>query len=365
MASFSSESKVIRVLVVDDDDAIRQRTVDSLQKDPRIEVIAEANDGAVAIDAVKEHKPDVVIMDVYMPTMDGCVATEKLSVKYPGTKVVALTEAAEVESLTRMIVAGAVGYAIKGASVDKLAQVVVDVMSEEYFVDPSAVDELFASVVHLAREEHELRVSAERIAVELKQAYRETVTALVNALKSRDNDTEEHGDRVASLVLAVGKRLGLKGRKMIDLEYSALFHDIGKLAVPDVILYNEDDLTEQEWEIIRQHTVVGEQILRPISFLNRVARIVRCSHENWDGTGYPDGLSGEDIPLESRIVFVCDAYDAMTTQRTYQKAFTQEAAIARMSELSGVHFDPQVVDALIAELNDVKNHSVVASSEAK
>jgi HD-GYP domain-containing protein (c-di-GMP phosphodiesterase class II) len=113
--------------------------------------------------------------------------------------------------------------------------------------------------------------------------------------------------------------------------------------------------------VIRQHTVVGEQIIRPVGILRNVARIVRHSHEHWDGSGYPDELTGESIPIESRIVFACDAYDAMTTTRTYQNAMSDERARARMRELSGVHFDPQVVDALLAVLDEEQQGSAQPS----
>jgi HD-GYP domain-containing protein (c-di-GMP phosphodiesterase class II) len=169
----------------------------------------------------------------------------------------------------------------------------------------------------------------------------------VNAIRYRDFDTEEHGDRVAQRVVEVGRRLGLSSRQLIDVEYGAIFHDIGKIAVPDAILHNTDALSEDEWSIIRQHTVIGEEIIQPISFLRGVSLIVRHSHEHWDGTGYPDQLQGEQIPIESRIVFACDAFDAMTSTRSYQQALSTDAAIERMRELRGTHFDPVVVDALL------------------
>jgi putative nucleotidyltransferase with HDIG domain len=236
---------------------------------------------------------------------------------------------------------------VKGSDPTKLADVVVDAAHSQYFVDPTAVDDLFESVVLLAREERRRRADAERLARDLQRAYRETITALVNALRWRDGETEAHGDRVSERVVDVCRRLGLSDQQVSDAEYGAIFHDIGKIAVPDAILHNTDDLTEDEWQVIRQHTVVGEQILRPIGFLRAVARIVRHSHEHWDGSGYPDALVGEQIPIESRIVFACDAFDAMTTERSYQEAMALPRAIERMRELRGVHFDPQVVDALL------------------
>jgi response regulator RpfG family c-di-GMP phosphodiesterase len=338
---------VVRVLVVDDDEDMRAMVSAGLDRDERIDVVARAHDGREAVALADEHDPDVVVMDVNMPRLDGCGATEQIVGAHPRVKVVALTGTVDVETVTKMVLAGAVGYAVKGTDPAKLADVVVAASRKAYFVDPAAVDELFESVVRLAREERARRAQAEQLAAELTRAYKETVTALANALRSRDHDTEEHGDRVAEHVVAVGKKLRLGIEQLVDLEYGALFHDIGKIAVPDAILHNTDALTDDEWAVIRTHTVIGEEILRPISFLGKVSRIVRHSHEHWDGSGYPDALRGEDIPIESRIVFACDAFDAMTTTRTYQKAMSRDAAIQRMRELRGVHFDPAVVDALL------------------
>jgi len=342
----------VRVLVVDDDREVREVIATALAADPRIAVVARAHDGAEAVRLADETDPDVVIMDVHMPHVDGCSATEQILGSHPEMRVVALTGAVDPDTITRMILAGAVGYAVKGSDPNLLAKIVVDAAHEQYFVDPSAVDDLFESVVLLAREERRRRAEAERLAEALQRGYRETVTALVNALRWRDGDTEAHGDRVSERAVAVCDKLGLDEQQRSDTEYGAIFHDIGKIAVPDSILHNTDDLTEEEWLVIRQHTVIGEQIIEPVGFLRGVSRIVRHSHEHWDGSGYPDGLAGEQIPIESRIVFACDAFDAMTTTRSYQEALSRERGIARMVELRGTHFDPVVVDALLEVLAD-------------
>lgn len=363
-AAASDADGPVRVLVVDDERDVRDVVAELLQSDPRIEVVARAHDGVEAVRLADETDPHVVVMDVNMPRVDGCSATERILGAHPDVRVVALTGTVDPETVTRMIVAGAVGYAVKGSDPAQLANAVVDAAHSGYFVDPSAVDRLFESVVRLAREERRRRAEAERLAEDLRQAYRETVTALINALRWRDGDTEAHGDRVAERVVAVSRKLGLDERQVTDAEYGAVFHDIGKIAVPDAILHNTDDLTEDEWAVIRQHTVIGEQIIRPVGFLRNVARIVRHSHEHWDGSGYPDELAGEAIPIESRIVFACDAYDAMTTKRSYQEAMSDERAIARMRELSGRHFDPTVVDALIQVLEEERRDGAGQLPEA-
>lgn len=355
----------VRVLVVDDDRDVREMVATALDADPRIDVVARAFDGAEAMRMAEEFDPQVVVMDMQMPRVDGCTATERILSHHPDMRVVALTGTVDPDTITRMILAGAVGYAVKGSDPEQLANVVVDAAHELYFVDPRAVDDLFESVVLLAREERRRRAEAERLAADLQRGYRETVAALVNALHWRDGETEAHGDRVSERVVKVCDKLGLSPQQRSDAEYGAVFHDIGKIAVPDSILHNTDDLTEDEWKVIRQHTVVGEQIIQPIGFLRGVSKIVRHSHEHWDGSGYPDALSGEQIPIESRIVFACDAFDAMTTKRTYQDAMSSERAIERLQELRGVHFDPTVVDALLEVLADEGEPAAAATAAAR
>lgn len=338
---------LVRVVVVDDERDVREVICAALAADSRIDIVGRAHSGSEAVTITDELNPDVVVMDVHMREMSGVTATEEIVGAHPDVHVVALTGSTDPDTITRMILAGAVGFAVKGADPSHLADVVVAASKKHYFVDPCAVDNLFESVVVLAREERRRRSEAEALARELKSAYRETVTALVNALRWRDGDTEAHGDRVALRVVKVSQNLGLTREQCRDAEYGAVFHDIGKIAVPDAILHNTDDLTDEEWQVIRQHTVIGEEIIKPIGFLRNVSKIVRHSHEHWDGSGYPDGLKGDEIPIESRIVFACDAFDAMTTNRSYQEALTLDQALERVRDLSGVRFDPEVARALI------------------
>lgn len=354
----------IRVLVVDDDPAVREMVVAILEQEPTITIVGTAGSGLEAIRLADELHPHVIVMDVHMPRLDGFAATERILSEHPEIRVVALTGTVDPDSVTGMVVAGAVGYAVKGSAPEKLRAAVVEAARNGYYLDPEALDELFKSVLRLAREERRRRSEAERLARELKRGYRETAAALVNALRWRDGETEAHGDRVSERVVAVCRKLGLTVKQTSDAEYGAIFHDIGKIAVPDAILHNTDDLTDEEWAVIRQHTVIGEQIIRPITFLRDVSKIVRHSHEHWDGSGYPDGLVGEDIPIESRIVFTCDAYDAMTSNRTYQDSLGTEGAAARMLELRGVHFDPVIVDALFEVLEDERRTAELVDQTA-
>ena len=181
----------------------------------------------------------------------------------------------------------------------------------------------------------------------IERNYKDTIQALVHALEARDQYTAGHSGFVAEWALEVGARLGMDVADLRDLELGAILHDIGKVAVPDQILNKPGRLTEDEFEVMKTHTVVGERILQPLGFLATVAPIVRYEHERWDGRGYPDGIAGEQIPLASRIIFVCDAYHAMTSDRPYRPAQTHGFARRVLNENAGTQFDPAVVSVFL------------------
>jgi diguanylate cyclase (GGDEF)-like protein len=187
----------------------------------------------------------------------------------------------------------------------------------------------------------------------LEKTFIETVEALANALEANDEYTSSHARWITDLSLKVGEGLGLDGRALKRLELGALFHDIGKIGIPEAILSKPGPLTDHERKIVEKHPELGERIIAPIDRLEEVRPIVRHCHERYDGTGYPDRRAGEDIPVESRIILVCDAYHAMTTDRPYRKRLRQEEAIRRLEEGAGTQFDPGVVEVckrVLAEL---------------
>ncbi len=173
---------------------------------------------------------------------------------------------------------------------------------------------------------------------------------LLQAFHERYPDLQEHQRGVGALVLAVGRQLGLEGEELDVLARAAELHDVGKIAIPDAILSKPGPLDEVEWQFMHRHTILGERILMAASALRPVARLVRSSHERFDGGGYPDGLQGEQIPLGARIIFVCDAYDAMRTNRAYRRAIAPAQAIRELEACAGTQFDAKVVQAFIATL---------------
>ena len=179
-----------------------------------------------------------------------------------------------------------------------------------------------------------------------------TMAALLAAISIREPELEAQRADISSLALDVGTSLGLRRDELEELERAAQLHDLGKLAVPDEILHKPGPLDEREWEFVRQQTIVGERILRASPALRSVAGIVRSSHENWDGTGYPDGLAGEDIPVAARIVRACNAYVAMTSDRPYRPALSEDEALNELMRLAGTEYDATVVRVLVARIRD-------------
>jgi HD-GYP domain-containing protein (c-di-GMP phosphodiesterase class II) len=186
-------------------------------------------------------------------------------------------------------------------------------------------------------------------ALELSHAYRGTAFLLGDVIEADDAYTGSHSRGVVELVVSVTAELGLDPRSQRDAELTALLHDVGKIRIPEEIISKPGKLTDEEWEIMKTHTIEGERMLSQIGgLLGRVGHLVRSCHERWDGKGYPDGLVAEETPLVARIVSVCDAYNAMTTDRPYRAARSAEEALAELELCAGTQFDPDVVSALAA-----------------
>ena len=185
-------------------------------------------------------------------------------------------------------------------------------------------------------------------AQELRRSYRATVRALSNAVEARDAYTGKHAERVTAYGMELARAVGISLEESPQIEFGFLLHDIGKVAVPDAILFKTSRLTDEEYTLIAQHPVVGAEILRDVDFLGEGKLVVRHHHERWDGTGYPDGLAGEEIPLAARVFSVADTLDALTTDRPYRPASTWSHAREEIRRVSGTQFDPAVVEAFNA-----------------
>lgn len=186
-----------------------------------------------------------------------------------------------------------------------------------------------------------------KLYIDLKSSYLETVQALSRALEAKDPVTSGHAERVSQYSVSIAHQLGLSQAKIDIIMYAGLLHDIGKIGVADSILQKPGKLTQQEYNAIKEHSSIGSDILRDIDFLRDASKIIRYHHERYDGQGYPDGLGGEQVPIESYILGVADAFDAMTNDRPYRKALTIEAARDVIKEQAGRQFHPRVADAFV------------------
>ena len=213
--------------------------------------------------------------------------------------------------------------------------------------DPYVLVLLLPLFALLAIFAHQRRTGLES-ALELSDAYRGTTLLLADVIEHDDHYTGSHSKGVVTLSLQVAHKMGLDAHGLRNVEFAALLHDVGKLAISKEIINKEGPLSSEEWALMRLHTITGERMLHKIGGLfDEVARLVRSSHERWDGTGYPDGLAGVSIPIESRIVSCCDAFDAMTTDRSYRPAMTTVEALTELRANAGTQFDPGVAWTLV------------------
>jgi len=186
----------------------------------------------------------------------------------------------------------------------------------------------------------------------LHRTYRDTIATLSRAVDARDPYTSGHSERVASIAKKIAKKMGIPKKEFEQIELAAQFHDIGKIGVPDSILLKPGKLTDIEFNAIKDHPVIGTNILNNIEFLNESLPIILHHHETYDGRGYPNGISGAEIPLGSRIISIADTYDAMTSDRPYRKALSHEEAIREILKCRGTQFDSEIVDAALDVLQN-------------
>jgi putative nucleotidyltransferase with HDIG domain len=185
---------------------------------------------------------------------------------------------------------------------------------------------------------------------ELVMAYDATIEGWSRALDLRDRETEGHTQRVTEMTVKFARQMGFSEERLILIRRGALLHDIGKMGIPDTILHKPEELTAEEQQIMRKHPQLAYDMLEPIAYLRAALNIPHCHHEKWDGTGYPRGLAGTQIPLEARLFAIVDVWDAITTDRPYRKGWPRKKALKYIREQSGKYFDPQLVEIFLEEM---------------
>jgi putative nucleotidyltransferase with HDIG domain len=249
-------------------------------------------------------------------------------------------------------------YAVRDPETDPRSELAVPILVEDKVwgvvnieaVERQAFDDADAALVEAIAAGLGVAIHRASLVTGLEQAFMDVLAALTSTVEAKDSDTAEHGDEVALLAERVALQMGLDPDRARDVRHAAMLHDVGKVAVPSEILLKPGPLTREEWEVMRQHVIVGGELIERVEAFAHLAPIVRASHERWDGEGYPDGLSGEDIPLGARIVAACDTYEAITTDRPYRPAATPEAAVEELRRVAGTQLDDRVVVALLRQL---------------
>ena len=327
-----------RILIVDDEAAARQTLEVFLALENYELIFAEG--GTEALEQASRKMPDVILCDVMMPDMDGFEVCRRIrsDARLAEVPFIFITALDARRSKLNGLEAGA-----------------DDFISKPY--DSLELRARLRTILRLNRYRklNEERLKLELAHQELTQAYDATIEGWSRALDLRDQETEGHTLRVTEMTLRLVRAWGIDGEDLAYIRWGALLHDIGKLGVPDAILLKPDQLTEEEWMVMKRHPIHAYEMLSPITFLRRALDIPYCHHEKWDGTGYPRGLKGTAIPLSARIFTVVDVWDAIMSDRPYRSGMSRSQAIDYIRSQTGTAFDPEVAEVFwkLAQSNSV------------
>jgi putative two-component system response regulator len=301
--------------------------------------VITANNGRDALDHMKAFAPDLILSDISMPVMDG-FAFFKAVREHP-----------------EWITIPFIFLTARGEREDMMAG--RDLGAEDYLVKPTNRDELLTAIRSRLARSRQLQM------IQLEQAYKASLSVLANAIEVRNKYTRGHVERVTAYSLALAGELGLQGKRLDVMRYGAILHDIGKIYVREAILNKSGRLSEEEWSEIRQHPVIGAELVKDIPYLAPAIPVILHHHERWDGAGYPYKLKGEKIPLEARIVSVADGFDAMTTERPYHPALSLPDAYREIRRCSGTQYDPKVVLSFLKAWEKGQIHAIAKNNLPK
>jgi putative nucleotidyltransferase with HDIG domain len=330
-----------RILIVDDEEAIREIVSTLLQAQGYR--CATVPNGKKAIEYLMNNTVDVVLSDMVMPEMDGVQLLRWLHHHDPDVPVIMVTAIHDVSTALESIRGGAYDYILKPFEKDQLFLSVRRAIEHRWLLlENRNYQRNLENLVE--KRTAELRGALQQ----LEQSYDETLEALGGALDLKDAETEGHCKRVTAYTITIAKEMGSESVPLPQIARAAFLHDIGKMAIPDRILRKPGPLNDEERTVMRTHCEVGYNMLIRIPFLREAAEIVLSHQEFFDGSGYPRGLRGEQIPLGARIFAVADALDAMISDRPYRKALSVEHAREEIARCSGSQFDPQVVKVFLS-----------------
>jgi putative two-component system response regulator len=322
MAEPPAGPRPLRVLIVEDEPAHAELEMRALRRAgfvPDWTVVTSEADYAAALSPAL----DLVICDNSVPRFNALRAADLLAQRGLDVPLIVVSGTIGEEAAVELLKRGVVDYLLK----DRLSRL--------------------AAAVERALEARRLRRAEAQAHAELREAYDRTLEGWSRALDLRDKETEGHSERVTALTLRIARAMGVDESEFVHIRRGALLHDIGKMAIPDSILFKPGPLTPEEWTLMRRHPIFAYDLLVPIAYLRPALDIPYCHHEKWDGTGYPRGLSGTEIPVAARIFAVVDVWDALRSDRPYRRALGREQALTYLRDQSGKHFDPAAVTAFL------------------
>ncbi len=346
-----------RILIVDDEAPVRKllgRIVSQLGHQ-----VAMAEHADMALGMLRDDRGlELVLTDVRMPGSSGLDLATQIGVEFPGTAVVMVSGVDDPETAGRAIETGVYGYVLKPFRATEIQITVMNALrrrlvEQENKRHREALEEVIAGRTA------ELRVTLELLAKSndrLKRAQEEIINRLSIASEVRDEETGSHIHRMSAYSAVLADEVGLEPERVELVRVSSPLHDVGKIGVPDHILRKPGKHTPEEFEIMKQHAVFGYRTLKDTGFalLDTAAIIAWTHHERWDGSGYPRGLAGENIPIEGRIVAIGDVYDALTTKRVYKPAFSVDESLALMRQGRGKHFDPVLLECFMRRFDEIQ-----------
>jgi response regulator RpfG family c-di-GMP phosphodiesterase len=329
------------ILVVDDDPAVCSLLADGLDQFGYLTCVAHNAKDAMAI--VELGSARLVLTDIDMPEWDGFALLERIKTHDEDIDVVMVTGATDAETSVRAIRRGASDYVTKPLNLEEVRIVVERTLAERRLVlENRAYQDQLEKLVGVRTQE------VNRLLGELSSSYESTLHALMTALDFRDNETQGHSYRVVEYAVMVARRMSIEEPELTRIRRGAILHDVGKIGVSDAVLRKPSSLTDEEWAEMRRHPELGYRMLKDIPFLQSSLDIVLFHQERWDGTGYPQGLRGDQIPLGARIFAVVDTFDAMTSDRPYRRALSVPEAREEIARCSTTQFDPRIVEAFLA-----------------
>jgi putative two-component system response regulator len=330
---------MVSVLVVDDEEPIRNALRKYL-KQQQFEVYT-AGSGEEALQQLRLHKIALMLSDIRMPGTSGVDLVPQAIEIEPDLAILMLTAVNDATSAALCMQRGAMDYLTKPIELADLGRAVQralkrrEMLLESRELNQWLKEEVTTRTAELQRERHRL----ERVSTA-------TLEVLVNALEAKDPYLRGHSARVADLSANIAAELQLPEDEVERVRVAGRLHDLGKIGTREGVVNKEGPLTPEEFEHVKQHVIIGAQILAPLTHLGDVVSMVRSHHERWDGTGYPEGLRGEEIPIGGRVIAAAEVFDALTTSRPYQDKMTPEQAVERLGDLSGTVLDPRVFHAL-------------------